>query len=60
MHGNISYTFDCWADPVVHLIQFKSSLPQLSIDAISIEENCFFSYFYNPTKQVGFPKNYYV
>ena len=26
MHGIILYMFDCWADPVVHLLLLKSSL----------------------------------
>ena len=26
MHGNISFMFDCWADPVVHLLLLKSSM----------------------------------
>ena len=26
MHGNILYMFDCWADPVVHLILLLSSM----------------------------------
>ena len=25
MHGNIPYMFDCWADPVVHLLLLKNS-----------------------------------
>ena len=26
MHGNISYMFDYWANPVVHLLLVKTSL----------------------------------
>ena len=26
MHGNIQHIFDCWADPVVHLLALKSSM----------------------------------
>ena len=26
MHGNIPCVFDCWADPVVHLLLLKSSI----------------------------------
>ena len=28
MHDNIPYKFNCWADPVVHLIILKSSMVQ--------------------------------
>ena len=28
MHGNIPYMFDCWADPVVHLLLLKSSMAE--------------------------------
>ena len=28
LHGNISYMFNCWADPVVHLILLKRSMCQ--------------------------------
>ena len=32
MHGGIiQYTFDCWADPVVHLLFLKSSMGYHSI-----------------------------
>ena len=27
-HGNIPYMFDCWHDPIVHLLLLKSSMPQ--------------------------------
>ena len=30
MHGNISFMFDCWADPVVHLLLLKSPMAQHS------------------------------
>ena len=26
MYGNIPYMFDCWDDPVVHLLLLKSSM----------------------------------
>ena len=26
MHANIPYMFDCWTDPVVHLLLLKSSM----------------------------------
>ena len=26
MHGNIPYMLDCWANPVVHLLQLTSSM----------------------------------
>ena len=29
MHGNVLYLFDYWADPVVHLILLKGSMPRL-------------------------------
>ena len=29
MNGNIPYRFDCWADPVVHLLLLKSSMCNL-------------------------------
>ena len=28
VHGTITYMFDCWADPVVHLLLLKSSMLQ--------------------------------
>ena len=28
IHDNIPYTFVCWADPVVHLLLLKSSMPR--------------------------------
>ena len=27
IHGIIPYMFDCWADPVFHLLLLKSSMP---------------------------------
>ena len=32
MHGNISFMFDCWADPVVHLLLLKSFMSKPKIN----------------------------
>ena len=36
MHGMILYLFDCWADPVVHLLLLKSSMTKPSGNNIGI------------------------
>ena len=35
MHDIIPYIFDCWADPVFHLILLKSSIDTVSFGAAS-------------------------
>ena len=32
MYGNFPHIFDCWADPVDHLLLLKSSMPNASAE----------------------------
>ena len=38
MHGKIPLLFDCWADPVAHLLLLKSSMAKGSILCIKMWE----------------------